>query len=132
VSRWKPTLGRRFGAVDVEQRERPPHCLDLAGELSSLRPRLLAFRDGRRKYPPMNCLLAYLPDAYLRQIADYFASERPPFPPPSPVTVNAKTLAFGKALVTKGDPSARFPQASRATQRYLDDRHAPPRPTIAA
>jgi cytochrome c553 len=22
---------------------------------------LIAFRDGQRKYPPMNCLLAYLP-----------------------------------------------------------------------
>ena len=41
---------------------------------------LVAFRDGRRKYPPMNYLLAYLPDAYLKQIAEHFASQRPPFP----------------------------------------------------
>ncbi len=70
---------------------------------------LLAFRDGRRKYPPMNYLLAYLPDAYLRQIADYFAGERPPFPPPSAVTADTKTLDYGKALVTKGDPARNVP-----------------------
>ena len=29
---------------------------------------LLAFRDGRRKYPPMNYLLAYLPDPYLLKV----------------------------------------------------------------
>jgi cytochrome c553 len=70
---------------------------------------LLAFRDGRRKYPPMNYLLAYLPDAYLKQIADYFASERPPFAPPAPVRVDAKTLDLGKTLVTKGDASRKVP-----------------------
>jgi cytochrome c553 len=70
---------------------------------------LQAFRDGRRKYPPMNYLLAYLPDAYLHQIADYFAAERPPFPPPGAVTVDAKTLALGRALVTNGDPSRKVP-----------------------
>ena len=40
---------------------------------------LVAFRDGRRKYPPMNYLLDFLPDAYLKQIAEHFASLRPPF-----------------------------------------------------
>ena len=70
---------------------------------------LLAFRDGRRKYPPMNYLLAYLPDAYLKQIADYFAAERPPFPAPRPVTANAATLALGKSIVTNGDSSRKIP-----------------------
>lgn len=70
---------------------------------------LLAFRDGRRKYPPMNYLLAYLPDAYLKEIAAYFAGERPPFPPPAPVSVDAKTLDLGKSLVTKGDPARSVP-----------------------
>jgi cytochrome c553 len=70
---------------------------------------LLAFRDGRRKYPPMNYLLAYLPDAYLHQIAAYFAAERPPFPAPAPVTVDAATLALGKSLVANGDPARKLP-----------------------
>jgi cytochrome c553 len=38
---------------------------------------LVAFRDGRRKYPPMNYLLEFLPDPYLKAMADYFASEYP-------------------------------------------------------
>lgn len=70
---------------------------------------LVAFRDGRRKYPPMNYLLAYLPDAYLKEIADYFASERPPFPPKGATTVDDTTLQLGRALVTKGDPSGKVP-----------------------
>ncbi|MGF6756696.1 cytochrome c553 [Paraburkholderia sp. GAS42] len=70
---------------------------------------LLAFRDGRRKYPPMNYLLAYLPDAYLQKIADYFAAERPPFPPPATPTVDSATLALGQTLVTRGDPSRQIP-----------------------
>ena len=41
---------------------------------------LVAFRDGRRKYPPMNYLLEFLPEAYLKQIAEHFAALRPPFP----------------------------------------------------
>lgn len=70
---------------------------------------LLAFRDGRRKYPPMNYLLAYLPDAYLQKIADNFAAERPPFPPPATPTVDSATLALGQALVTRGDPGRQIP-----------------------
>jgi cytochrome c553 len=70
---------------------------------------LLAFRDGRRKYPPMNYLLAYLPDPYLLEIAKYFAAERPPFPAPAPVRVDAATLALGKSLVGNGDMSRKIP-----------------------
>jgi len=70
---------------------------------------LLAFRDGRRQYPPMNYLLAYLPDAYLKQIAEHFAGERPPFPELAAVTANAATLALGKSLVNNGAPSRKVP-----------------------
>jgi hypothetical protein len=28
---------------------------------------LVAFRDGRRRYPPMNYLLEYIPDQYLQK-----------------------------------------------------------------
>ena len=42
---------------------------------------LVAFRDGTRHYPPMNYLVAYLPDSYLREIAEHFAKQRPPFAP---------------------------------------------------
>ena len=46
----------------------------IAGKPASyLYNQLVAFRDGTRSYPPMNYLVAYLPDAYLREIAGYYA-----------------------------------------------------------
>jgi cytochrome c553 len=66
---------------------------------------LVAFWDGRRKYPPMNYLLEFLPDPYLKAMADYFASEQPPFPPPATPTVSSAILARGEMLATKGDPT---------------------------
>src|SRR5712672_3927540 len=65
---------------------------------------LVAFRDGRRRYPPMNYLLDFLPDAYLQQIAEHFASLRPPFPAPTPPTVSDEILKRGESLVKESDP----------------------------
>jgi cytochrome c553 len=73
---------------------------------------LVAFRDGRRRYPPMNYLLEFLPDAYLKQIAEHFASLRPPFPAPAVPTVSNEILARGEALVTSGDPQHGIPPCS--------------------
>jgi cytochrome c553 len=64
---------------------------------------LVAFRDGTRKYPPMNYLVAYLPDAYLHEIADHFAKERPPFTIQPTVVVDDATLQRGQSLVMGGD-----------------------------
>jgi cytochrome c553 len=45
----------------------------LAGKPSGyLFNQLVAFRNGRRRYPPMNYLLEFMPDEYLRAIAEYF------------------------------------------------------------
>jgi cytochrome c553 len=73
---------------------------------------LIAFRDGRRKYPPMNYLLEFLPDAYLKQIAEHFASLRPPFPEPAIPTVSKEILARGESLVKNGDPQHGVPPCS--------------------
>jgi cytochrome c553 len=70
---------------------------------------LIAFRDGRRKYPPMNYLLEFLPDPYLRSMAEYFASEQPPFPPPATPIVSGTMLARGEMLATKGDSDREIP-----------------------
>jgi len=70
---------------------------------------LIAFRDGTRRYPPMNYLVAYLPDAYLREMAQYFASQRPPFAPKEAKPADAKVLARGQQLVTQGDPARQVP-----------------------
>ncbi|CAG9211261.1 Cytochrome c553-like [Paraburkholderia tropica] len=70
---------------------------------------LIAFRDGGRSYPPMNYLLAYLPDAYLKQIAEFFAQQHPPYPPPATPKVDAAMLALGKSLVLNGAPNRNVP-----------------------
>src|SRR5260370_32987246 len=73
---------------------------------------LVAFRDGRRRYPPMNYLLDFLPDAYLQQIAEHFASLRPPFPAPAVPTVSNEILARGEPLVHNRDGQRRVPPSS--------------------
>jgi cytochrome c553 len=73
---------------------------------------LIAFKDARRKYPPMNYLLEFLPDAYLKQIAEHFASLRPLFPAPAIPVVSNEILARGEALVTHGDPQRGIPACS--------------------
>jgi cytochrome c553 len=70
---------------------------------------LEAFRDGTRKYAPMNYLVAYLPDAYLREIADYFAKQRPAFAAKEPPHADDKLLARGQALATMGDTAKAVP-----------------------
>ena len=70
---------------------------------------LVAFRDGRRKYAPMNYLLAYLPDEYLMKMAEYYSQAREPFENPGPPVVSQSVLMRGQALVTKGDPGKNIP-----------------------
>lgn len=70
---------------------------------------LVAFRDGRRKYAPMNYLLAYLPDEYLQRMAHYYAEAREPFEQPGPPTVSQAVLMRGQTLVTKGNPERNIP-----------------------
>jgi cytochrome c553 len=73
---------------------------------------LAAFRDGTRKYPPMNYLVAYLPDSYLHEIAEHFAKERPPFSAKEAPGADAATLERGKTLVTAGDSRLGVPACS--------------------
>jgi len=70
---------------------------------------LVAFREGRRKYPPMNYLLDFLPDPYLKQMAEHFASLRPPFPAPAIPSVSNDILARGESIAVNGDPQRGVP-----------------------
>src|ERR1043166_4784674 len=65
---------------------------------------LVAFRDGTRKYPPMNYLVAYLPDSYLREIAGHFAKQRPAFGRREQPNIDAGTTLWGAG---RGPPPAR-------------------------
>ena len=64
---------------------------------------LVAFRDGKRVYPPMNYLVAYLPDAYLKDIAEHFAKERPAFEAKQQTTAAASVISRGATLAISGD-----------------------------
>lgn len=70
---------------------------------------LVNFREGRRRYPMMIYMVDPLSDDYLRELADYFADQHPPYPPPQPATVSPETLERGRALVTSGDASRGIP-----------------------
>jgi cytochrome c553 len=82
----------------------------LAGKpVGYLMNQLVAFRDGRRRYPPMNYLLEYTPDAYLQQISAYFAALRPPQVPQAVADASPALLARGRLLVTEGDAGRGVP-----------------------
>lgn len=82
----------------------------LAGKPAGyLMHQLVAFRDGRRRYPPMNYLLEYQPDPYLQKMADYFAAQRPPLPARAVPPVSPAVLARGQSLAMGGDPAHGVP-----------------------
>lgn len=73
---------------------------------------LLNFRDARRQYPPMAHLLNGLPDAYLREMAVYFAGQDVPYPPPARVEASAALVERGRLLVREGDPARAIPSCA--------------------
>jgi|SRR5215472_8517512 len=85
----------------------------LAGKPAGyLMNQLVAFRDGRRRYPPMNYLLEYQSDPYLQRIAEYFAALRPPPIRQAAADVSEAVLARGRSLVTEGDQAHGVPACS--------------------
>jgi cytochrome c553 len=57
----------------------------------------------------MNYLVAYLPDNYLKEIAEHFAKQRPPFAAKEAATADAATTTRGQSLVMAGDASKGIP-----------------------
>jgi cytochrome c553 len=70
---------------------------------------LINFREGRRQYPLMTYMVDHLPDAYLREIADYFSTQHLKAPPVQPSAVSQAVLERGKLLVTQGDKAIKVP-----------------------
>jgi cytochrome c553 len=70
---------------------------------------LVAFREGRRRYTPMNYMLAYLPDEYLKQMAQYYAGIQVPFDNPAPAIASQQVLQQGRNLVASGNPARGVP-----------------------
>jgi cytochrome c553 len=74
-----------------------------------LHNQLTAFRDGTRSDPPMNYLVAYLPDPDLKEIADYFAAQHPPFNVQPGAAPDPALMQRGQVLATVGDPAKGIP-----------------------
>jgi len=70
---------------------------------------LVNFREGRRTYAAMTHLVDHLSDAYLQEIADYFASLNLPYPAPQTLDAPAPVLERGQALVRHGDAQRKIP-----------------------
>jgi cytochrome c553 len=83
----------------------------LAGKPAAyLYNQLLNFREGRRHYSLMSGPLEPLTDAYLMEMAQYFAGLNLPYPQPMPVAATTPAqLARGKSLVMQGDPQKKIP-----------------------
>ena len=103
----EPCHGRQGGGTNNDYFPR------LAGKPAGyLMNQLVALRDGRRRYPPMNYLLEYQSDSYLQKIAEYFAALRPPPAQQTATDVGAAVLARGRSLVTDGDQARGVPACS--------------------
>ncbi|HET7268469.1 MAG TPA: c-type cytochrome [Oleiagrimonas sp.] len=80
---------------------------------------LLNFRDGRRHYPMMRHMVTGLPEAYLREIADYFAAQEPVWPQPEPSSLPQAVLQKGRNLVMHGDPARNVPACAACHGKRL-------------
>lgn len=69
------------------------------------------YRAGRRRHMIMEGMLANLSGSYLREIADYYARQKPQWTPPS-VQRSATQLERGRVLVESGDPALGVPSCA--------------------
>ena len=80
---------------------------------------LLNFREGRRRYPQMTYMVAHLSDAYLREMADHFASLDLPYPPAQAAAASAEVLARGRTLALDGDRTRNIPACTACHSEKL-------------
>ncbi|MEJ1170285.1 cytochrome c4 [Variovorax sp. CCNWLW235] len=71
---------------------------------------LRSFRDGRRFNADMTYMVQHLSDAYLMEMAEYFAGLDLPYPPVSPASdATPAQMARGRQLALEGDAARRIP-----------------------
>ena len=71
---------------------------------------LRSFRDGRRFNADMTYMVQHLSDAYLMEMAEYFAGLDLPYPPVSPSSdATPAQMARGRQLALEGDAARRIP-----------------------
>ena len=87
-----------------------------AGRLS-LEPASCVPYRAAAHYPPMNYLLAYLPEDYSKQIVEYFAAQRLSAASAGCSHSQQGVLERGESLVTHGDAAINTPPVRAATAR---------------
>ncbi len=71
---------------------------------------LVSFRDGRRFNADMSYMVQHLSDAYLREMAEYFAGLELPYPPvPAASDAAPAVLQRGRTLALEGDAALGIP-----------------------
>ena len=74
---------------------------------------LVNFRDGRRFYSLMTYMVDLQADAYLRDMAEYFSSQKASYPAPEVAKVDPAVLDRGRALVQDGDKGRKLPACAQ-------------------
>ncbi len=81
---------------------------------------LLSFRDGRRFNTDMTHMVRHLSDAYLGEMARYFAGLDLPYPPVAMRSdASQETLDRGRALVFQGDAARGIPACAQCHGQAL-------------
>lgn len=131
---WVPALGQ--GKIHDTIVERTAACVACHGEQGRatsegffpriagkpagyLYNQLINFRDGRRQHAQMVYMVGYLSDAYLKEMADYFASLHPPYPPPQAADASQAVLARGRQLALNGDSARNIPACAACHGNHL-------------
>lgn len=82
----------------------------LAGKPAGYLARQLQdFQDGLRKYGPMEYTVRHLSSEYMREIAEYFASQEVPYARSEVPRTSAEALKRGEDLALHGDPAQQIP-----------------------
>jgi cytochrome c553 len=84
---------------------------------------LVHFREGRRHYALMTYLVEHLTDAYLYEMAEYFAALDVPYAQPAPSSASREVLARGEALVRQGDMGREIPPCAECHGASLMGAH---------
>lgn len=120
------TLERRLAACAAchgkqgEGGRRNEYYPRLAGKPAEyLYRQLVSYRDGRRTYPQMVYFTRYLSDAYLREIADYYAKLTPSYPSTLVGSAAKDSLARGEQLARNGDPAKSIPACTACHGKAL-------------
>ncbi|HEX7341092.1 MAG TPA: c-type cytochrome [Rhodanobacteraceae bacterium] len=136
VLAWGLVVGTAFAQVPNTLQQRIAACTSCHGKHgqgghNGFNPRLagkpalylyhqlLDFRAGRRHYPMMQHMVRDMPDAYLREIANYFAAQVPVWPAPPPSVMPAAFLRRGQELVEHGDQARKVPACTACHGKRL-------------